>query len=113
MNYFTIKKAFFLVSSNTCYEEFEKIEKFMSILEKSGVGKTIEKVYREEKKDKIGRNGINPFNMFAMIVYCFTKFKGSLRDMEDLYPNIYTSTNMYELEEEEWRKFLVKLCLCA
>ena len=50
MNYFTIKKTFFLVPSNTCYEEFEKIEKFMSILEKSGVGKIIEKVYREEKK---------------------------------------------------------------
>lgn len=84
MKYFTIKKTFFLVPSNTCYEEFEKIEKFMSILEKSGVGKIIDKVYREEKKDRIGRNRINPFNMFAMIVYCFAKFKGSLRDMEDL-----------------------------
>ena len=50
MKYFTIKKTFFLVPSNTCYEEFEKIEKFMSILEKSGVGKIIDKVYKEEKK---------------------------------------------------------------
>ena len=56
----------------------------MSILEKSGVGKIIDKVYKEEKKDRIGRNRINPFNMFAMIVYCFAKFRGSLRDMEDL-----------------------------
>lgn len=53
MNYFTIKKTFFLVPSNTCYEEFEKNEKFMSILKKSGVGKNIEKVYREEKKIKL------------------------------------------------------------
>ncbi len=70
----------------------------MSILEKSGVGKIIEKVYREEKKDKIGRNGINPFNMFTMIVYCFTKFKGSLRDMEDLCQ--YDLRVMYIMEQQ-------------
>lgn len=84
MNYFTIKRTFFLVSANTCCEEFEKIDKFMSILEKSGVGKILEKTYKEDKKKNIGRKGFNPFNMFAMIIYCFAKFTGSLREMEDL-----------------------------
>ena len=49
MNYFTIKRTFFLVSSNTCYEEFEKIDKFMAILEKSEVGKVIEKEKNKKK----------------------------------------------------------------
>ena len=84
MNYFTIKKTFFLVSATTCCEEFEKIDKFMSILEKSGVGKILEKTYKEDKKKNIGRKGFNPFNMFTMIIYCFAKFTGSLREMEDL-----------------------------
>ena len=56
----------------------------MAILEKSGVGKIIEKTHKEDKKNNTGRKGFNPFNMFAMVVYCFAKFKGSLRDMEDL-----------------------------
>lgn len=48
MSYFTIKKSFWLVPLNRCDEEFEKIDKFMEFLERSGVGKILEslKVYR-------------------------------------------------------------------
>lgn len=74
MNYFTIKSSFFLVSSNTYCDEFNKIDKFMSILEKSGIGKIIEKI--ESKDNKIGRKKFNPYNMFAMVLYCFAKFNG-------------------------------------
>lgn len=82
MSYFTIKNSFFLVPSNDVLEEFEKINYFIEILEKSGVGKIIDKIYKNDKE--VGRNGFNPFNLFAMIVYCFSKFKSSLREMEEL-----------------------------
>ena len=42
MEYFTIKRFFFLVPSNDCVEEFKKIDKFIEILNKSGIGKIIE-----------------------------------------------------------------------
>lgn len=82
MSYFTIKSSFWLVPSNRCNEEFKKIDKFMEFLEKSGVGKIIESVKSKNIKCK-GRIGYNPYNLFAMIIYCFAKFNASLRDIED------------------------------
>ena len=54
----------------------------MEFLEKSGVGKIVESVKTKDKQCK-GRKGYNPYNLFAMIIYCFAKFKASLRDIED------------------------------
>ena len=84
MEYFTTKRSLFLVPSNNCDEEFRKIDKYIEILEKSQVGKILEKVYKNDKKTNVGRKGYNPFNMFVMVTYCFTKFKSSLREMEEL-----------------------------
>ena len=97
MNYFTIKRTLFLVSSNICYEEFGKIDKFMSILEKSGVGKIIEK--EKNKKKNQGNIKHNPYNLFATIIYCFAKFKGSLREIEDL--SKFDIRVRYIMEEQE------------
>ena len=82
MDYFTIKSSFFLVSSTQCDEEFKKIDKFMKLLENSGVAKYIEYVNKKTQYCK-GRTGYNPYNLFAAIIYCFSKFKASLRDIED------------------------------
>ncbi len=82
MSYFTIKRPIFLVPSQGCYEEFDKIDKFMELLEKSGVGKIIESVKLKDENCK-GRKEYNPYNLFAMVVYCFSKFKATLRDIED------------------------------
>jgi len=82
MYYFTIKRSFFLVPSKECYEEIKKIDKFMKLLENSGVGKIIEYVKYNDKNCK-GRNGYNPYNLFSMIIYCFSKFNATLRDIED------------------------------
>ena len=49
----------------------------MSILEKSGVGKIIEK--EKNKKKNQGNSKHNPYTLFARIIYCFAKCKGSLR----------------------------------
>ena len=44
MEYFTTKKPIFLVPSDKCNEEFEKIDKFLSFLEETGVWKIIKSV---------------------------------------------------------------------
>ena len=82
MRYFSIKRAIFIVPSEKCNKEFEKIDKYMEFLESSGVGKIIENVKYKNNKCK-GREGYNPYNLFAMILYCFAKFKATLRDIED------------------------------
>lgn len=82
MRYFNIKRPIFIVPSEKCNKEFEKIDKFMDFLENSGVGKIIENVKYKNNECK-GRNGYEPYNLFAMIVYCFAKFKATLRDIED------------------------------
>ena len=85
------------MSSNICNEEFGKIDKFMSILEKSGVGKIIEK--EKNKKKNQGNIKHNPYNLFATIIYCFAKFKGSLREIEDL--SKFDIRVRYIMEEQE------------
>ena len=82
MGYFNIKRPIFIVPSEKCNKEFEKIDKFMEFLENSGVGKIIENVKYKNNECK-GRDGYNPYNLFAMIIYCFAKFKATLRDIED------------------------------
>ena len=82
MSYFTIKRSFWVVPSVDVLKEYEKIDKLLETLEKSGVGKIINYVKLKDKKCK-GRNGYNPYNLFATIIYCFAKFKGRLRDIED------------------------------
>lgn len=84
MKYFNIKRPLFIVPSEKCYVKFEKIDKFMNLLEKSGVGKIIENVKLKDKMCK-GRNGYNPYNLFAAIVYCFAKFNATLRDIEEKF----------------------------
>lgn len=82
MKYFTIKRQLFLVPHTKIVEEYEKIDKFMIILEKSGIAEIIKNVKKKQEKCK-GRLGYNPYNLFAAIIYCFSKFKGTLRDIED------------------------------
>ena len=86
MEYFSIKRPLFIVPSKKCCVEFEKIDKFMNLLEKSGVGEIIEHVKLKDKKCK-GRTGYNPYNLFAAIVYCFAKFNATLRYIEDKCAN--------------------------
>ncbi len=82
MGYFTIKRSIFLVPYEKNMKEFEKIDKYAEILEKSGVWKYIKIVKSKIQKCK-GRIGYNPYNMFMAVTYCFAYFKGSLRDIED------------------------------
>lgn len=82
MSHFTIKRPFWLVPSLRVVKEYEKIDKFMKLLEDSGVSKIIEYVKSKDKKCK-GKDGYNPYNLFAAVVYCFAFFKATLRDIKD------------------------------
>ena len=82
MEYFTIKRFLFLVPSNDCAEEFEKIDKFIEILNKSGIGKIIEQEQKKYKKSNAGNPEYNPFNLMATIIYWFSKFKSTVREIE-------------------------------
>ena len=82
MEYFNTKRSLFIVPSEKCNVEFEKIDKFMCFLENSGVGNILNNVKQEKEKCK-GPKGYSIYNLFAMIIYCFSKFKATLRDIED------------------------------
>ncbi len=97
MYHFTIKKGFFLVPPLICEEEFRKIDKFMELLEKSEVWQILENVKEKDKKCQ-GRPGYNIYNLFAMIVYCFSKFKATLRNIEDKC--IYDIRVLYIMEQD-------------
>ena len=54
MEYFNIKRPIFIVPSNKCCEEFDKIDKFLKILNKSEIGPIIKKFKeKQEEKDMI------------------------------------------------------------
>lgn len=98
MKYFTTKNSFFLVPSTKCDEEFRKIDNFLQILENSNVGKLINSIHMLNKTSLIGRKEYNPFNMFAMIIYCFSKYKSTLREMEELC--IFDLRVIYIMEQQ-------------
>lgn len=104
MNYFTIKKSFFIVSSNKCCEEYEKIDKFIELLNKSGIGAII-----NNTQIKIGRKGYNPFNLAATILYCFSKFKSSIREIEKLCT--FDLRVIYIMEQEQPSHNTIKECI--
>ena len=75
--------AIFQFPSTTYYKECEKIDKFISILQKSGINQIIENV-NKRRKNCNGRGSYNPYNMMATVLYCFSKFRSSVRELEEL-----------------------------
>ena len=70
----------------------------MEILQKSEICKIIESVNKNKNKCK-GRTSYNPYNMMATILYCFSEFKSSVRELEKL---CYTDLRViYLIEQEE------------
>ena len=104
MNCFSIKRPIFIVSSNKCIEEYAKIDKFIEILNKSGIGKLIENAQKN-----IGRRGYNPFNLVAAIIYCFSQFKSTIREIENLCT--YDLRVMYITEQHQPSDTSIKDCI--
>ena len=81
MGYFVPKQLYFFYSYNKKMKELEKINKLIEILEESGVGTIIESAL--EKDSDVGRKGYNPYDLFAAILYGFSKHSGSIRKIEE------------------------------
>lgn len=81
MPYFTIEKTFLLPSFDIPFEEKQKLDVFLEILENSGIGPIIEKCTK--KNYRAGRKSYNPYRLFASIIYGFAKHSGSVRKIEE------------------------------
>lgn len=81
MKYFTLKQDFFLYSSDIPLKEMNKIKNFLELLDESGVHKIIEKT--SMKENLCGRKSYNKFNLFAVIIYAFSKNITTLREIEE------------------------------
>ena len=73
-------------------------------MNKSSIGKLIENVQKD-----IGRKGYNPFNLVATIIYCFSKFKSSIREIENLC--IFDLRVIYIMEQEQPSDSVIKDCI--
>lgn len=81
MPYFTIEKMFLLPSFDIPFEEKQKLDVFLEILENSGIGPIIEKCTK--KNYRAGRKSYNHYRLFASIIYGFAKHSGSVRKIEE------------------------------
>lgn len=98
MRYYSTRQTFLIVSSTIKVEETKKIDKFLELLDKSGVCDLIKKQVIHDERNKVGRPGYNVYNMLAAIIYSFAFNKASLRNIEDLC--IYDLRIIYIMEYE-------------
>ena len=67
----------------------------MLFLKNSEVEKIIENVKYRDNKCK-GRIGSNPSHLFAAILFCFSKFNTTFRNIEDIF-NLFNIINLKEI----------------
>ena len=82
MAYFTTQQGYFFLCSDMPFEEKQKLNDFLLILEESGVGKIIEGAV-ERRSETGGRPSHNPYRLFATLLYAFSRHSGSLRRIEE------------------------------
>ena len=82
MKYFSTHNEFMSCFLSISIEEREKLDKFLDIIDESGVGKIIEKELNNSNETR-GRKPFNPYKLFAAIIYGFSKHSGSLRKIEE------------------------------
>ena len=82
MPYFNTGKIFLIPSFDLEVKEQERIERFLTLLDNSGVGKIIEK-YIKNNTSKGGRPGYNYYHLFATIIYGFAFTRCTLRELAD------------------------------
>jgi len=81
MPYFSIGKMFLLPPFDVPFEERQKLDAFLEILEDSGIGPIIERCTK--KTYRAGRKPYNPYRLFASIIYGFAKRSGSVRKIDE------------------------------
>ena len=81
MGYFTTRQDFFVMSSTMVVEEREKLDRFLSFLEDSGVAEILDNDVQTSHENG-GRPAYNRYDLFATILYGFAFTSGTLRDLE-------------------------------
>ena len=97
MAYFTNSQGYLFLCSDIPFEEKQKLDDYLQLLEESGVGKIIEESL-EKHLEKGGRPSYNPYRLFAAILYAFSKHSGSLRRIEDSLK--FDTRFMYLMEQK-------------
>ena len=97
MAYFTNSQGYLFLCSDIPFEEKQKLDDYLQLLEDSGVGKIIEESL-EKHLGKGGRPSYNPYRLFAAILYAFSKHSGSLRRIEDSLK--FDTRFMYLMEQK-------------
>lgn len=107
MGYYTTMKTFFVDCYTSNVEQSQKIDKFLSLLSKSGVCDFIKDIQKQKNKnDEIGgRPSFNPYNMLATVLYNFAFEKGTLRDIEDRCKNDLRCIYMLQGEQPTHSSF--------
>lgn len=82
MSYFNTRKIFLVPSFDIEVQEQEKIERFLTLLDNSGVAVLISK-YIKNETSKGGRPGYNYYHLFATILYGFAFTRCTLRELAD------------------------------
>ena len=82
MPYFSTERIFLVPSLELEVKEKQKIDKFLSLLDKSGVGEIISK-YVNNNTSSGGRPGYNYYRLFATIIYGFAFTRCTLRDLAE------------------------------
>ena len=105
MLYFNTGKIFLVPSFDIEVKEQEKIERFLALLDNSGVGKIIDK-YIKYNTSKGGRPGYNYCHLFATIIYGFAFTRCTLRELADACR--YDLRFIFLMEQE--RPIYTKFC---
>lgn len=78
---YNISRSFFVLICDEENVELNKINKFLHLLSKSGVGNIINNYVKSNPQG--GRPQFNQYNMLALVLYSFAFSTGSLRDIEE------------------------------
>ena len=97
MNDFTTKQGFFLDSFSIDDKEIKKIDAFLLILQKSGLGTLVDECMKKENPQ--GREPYNPYDLFAVILYAFAFGKGTLTTKKE--QSLYMFLNYKNLQNQQ------------
>ena len=97
MPYFNTGKIFLVPSLDLDVKEREKMDKFLALLDGSGVGGIIGK-YIKSNTPSGGRPGYNYYRLFATILYGFAFDRYTLRELEEAC--MFDLRYMYLMEQE-------------
>ena len=104
MLYFNTERIFLVPSFDLEVKEKEKMTKFLTLLDNSGVGKVIEK-YIKNNTSKGGRPGYNYYRLFATLIYGFAFTRCTLRELADACRHDLRFIFLMEQERPIYTKF--------